>query len=344
MKKIYKNVRPSIHHQLQYWKRRAEQIPDEELRKQALASIGTKQFHCEGGGIYALLAPEAKRNDVYTFIVAYQTISDYLDNLCDRSVSLDQQNFRVLHQAMIDALSEQSSEQDYYQYQEHRDDGGYLQDLVQACQNSLAKLPYAEAYRANMLLLCQLYCDLQVHKHIDIEKRESALLDWWNHYQASYADLSWYEFAAATGSTLGIFYYATMSVVGYSDQMNEKILRAYFPYVQGLHILLDYFIDQAEDEEEGDLNFCAYYPVEAEKRRRMKWMYAQAQASTEGLPHEQFHHMVIDGLLAIYLSDPKVKRRQDVKKSAINIIKHGSWKANFFYYHCWWIHRWGKKV
>ena len=61
-----------------------------------MASIETKTFHCEGGALYALLA-EAHRDDAIRFIVAYQTISDYLDNLCDRSTSLDPEDFTLLH-------------------------------------------------------------------------------------------------------------------------------------------------------------------------------------------------------------------------------------------------------
>lgn len=61
---------------------------NDELHSQAIASIEHKTFHCEGGGILALLANE-HREECIRFIVAYQTISDYLDNLCDRSTSLD---------------------------------------------------------------------------------------------------------------------------------------------------------------------------------------------------------------------------------------------------------------
>ncbi|MCG6537452.1 MAG: tetraprenyl-beta-curcumene synthase family protein, partial [Syntrophales bacterium LBB04] len=102
--KIFLQVRPYVHRYLQDWRERAVRIPDPELRKQALASIDTKTFHCEGGSIYALLAgdnyPEAIR-----FVVAYQTISDYLDNLCDRSSSSDPEDFRLLHRSMRHALA-----------------------------------------------------------------------------------------------------------------------------------------------------------------------------------------------------------------------------------------------
>lgn len=345
MTAIYIKVLPAIHRQLSFWKRKAEAIPNPELRKQALASIESKQFHCEGGGIYSLLAPLEKRDKVITFIVAYQTISDYLDNLCDRSLSLDPENFRRLHQALFDAVSGNMRTSDYYAYQEHQDDGGYLVELVKACQATLVDLPTYEGYQAKVLTLCQLYCDLQVHKHIDQEKREEALTEWWSLHQETFSQLEWYEFAAATGSTLGIFYYASLaSQSHYSDKMQGDAFAAYFPYVQGLHILLDYFIDQSEDRQGGDLNFCFYYPSEEQKFRRLDWFYKRALDSVEGLPHARFHQMLIEGLLGIYLADPKVKKQEDVSDIAKRLLKSKAWSTRFFHFNGGLVHRKGKKV
>ena len=92
--KILLQVRPRVHAHLRHWTERARAIPSPELRRQALASIADKTFHCEGGGIYSLLAGE-RRGEAVRFIVAYQTISDYLDNLCDRSTSLDSDDCRI---------------------------------------------------------------------------------------------------------------------------------------------------------------------------------------------------------------------------------------------------------
>jgi tetraprenyl-beta-curcumene synthase len=342
---IYKKVLPPIHRQLTYWKQRAEKIPNLELRKQALASITSKQFHCEGGGIYALLVDEEKRDKVITFIVAYQTISDYLDNLCDRSVSLDPENFRCLHQSMVDAVSGKTTQTSYYTYQVDQDDGGYLEDLVRACHAALRDLPTYEGNKANVLTLCHLYCDLQVYKHIDKEKREEALEDWWSSHQSTFSQLEWYEFAAATGSTLGIFYYVALSSQAYhSEKLHQQVFEAYFPYVQGLHILLDYFIDQNEDRQGGDLNFCFYYPSEEDKLRRLEWFYKRAQDAVQCLPQSSFHQMMVDGLLGMYLADRKVKKQQDVKQIAKKILKRRPWSTRLFFLNCWIIHRKGKKV
>ena len=79
-------VRPAARTFLQGWKERARRIPDPELRRQALASIEAKTFHCEGGSLCGLTAGDNYRQAI-EFIVAYQTISDYLDNLCDQHIA-----------------------------------------------------------------------------------------------------------------------------------------------------------------------------------------------------------------------------------------------------------------
>ena len=127
--RIFLQVRPVTHHYLLEWKHRADAIPDSELRRQAQMSIDTKTFHCEGGSIYGLLA-ENNYQEAIKFIVAYQTISDYLDNLCDRSTSLNPDDFRALHEAMIHALTPDAALALYYRFREQRNDGGYLAALV----------------------------------------------------------------------------------------------------------------------------------------------------------------------------------------------------------------------
>lgn len=51
MNRVYKYVLPEVRECLHFWRQDANGIPDPELRKQALASIETKEFHCIGGGI-----------------------------------------------------------------------------------------------------------------------------------------------------------------------------------------------------------------------------------------------------------------------------------------------------
>lgn len=331
MTNVYRHVLPKVHEELNEWKAKAEMIPDQELRTQALASIETKTFHCEGGAILALLALQ-KRDKAIRFIVAYQTISDYLDNLCDRSTSLDPKDFRSLHEAMFHALTPGEKPINYYQFRTEQNDGGYLQQLVETCQSVIETLPYREEITHYIHELASYYCDLQVHKHVKVEERVPRLTAWFEDHADKLPTMSWYEFSACAGSTLGIFCLVSYALREDCDEdLLSNVVDSYFPWVQGLHILLDYFIDQQEDRDGGDLNFCFYYADIDELKERFAHFVKQAHQSVRNLPNANFHHMIIDGMLGIYLADKKVSEQNDVALASIYIRKQGGRWTKFFY-------------
>jgi tetraprenyl-beta-curcumene synthase len=339
MKRVYKYVLPEVRAELGLWRARAEAIADPELRKQALDSMNAKQFHCEGGGVYAAANLE-QRQVLIPLIVALQTISDYLDNLCDRSTSLDPNDFRLLHQSMIDAVSPELVTTNYYALREEQDDSGYLAALVAQCRTSIAALPAYSLVQEHVVELVKLYGDLQVYKHIAQADREPALLSWWERHSSRYPQLMWNEFAAATGSTLGMF----MLFLAASDPKLDaaqaaSIRNHYFPSICGLHILLDYLIDQAEDRIGGDLNFCSYFENQQMLNDRMGQMVQAARKSADELPFGHFHRMIVEGLVALYLSDPKVRDQRDVRKTAKLLMKGSPWTRVFFWLNSHWIRK-----
>ncbi len=281
-KLVFKDIFPIVHRELDYWEERANSIPNEELRIQARASIANKAFHCEGGSILALLAGDNKTK-VIQFIVAYQTISDYLDNLCDRSTSLDPADFALLNESMKHALNPQAELKNYYEQREDQNDGGYLADLVKTCQEVLRDLPHYEEIQPYLFELCGYYCDLQIHKHVIWEERVDRLQAWFETYRHRLPEgMTWYEFSACAGSTLGIFCLVSYAVrPRFRNDLAKDVRDAYFPYVQGLHIMLDYFIDQEEDRIGNDLNFCFYYESEKKMIERLCYFLEQANLDIE---------------------------------------------------------------
>ena len=331
MSNIYWRILPEVHQEIEYWKGRANAIPNPELRKQALASIETKTFHCQGGAIFALLASKKRRASI-RFIVAYQTISDYLDNLCDRSTSLDPDDFAALHVSMMDALNLDSDSKNYYQFRTDQDDGGYLADLVATCQNVLKDVDHYANIKPYLTELCGYYCDLQIHKHVVVEERIPRLKKVFQSVKSSIPKMEWYEFSACSGSTLGIFCLLSYAMrKDFKEEYAEKIRNGYFPYIQGLHILLDYFIDQEEDRIGGDLNFCFYYENDQTLFNRLHHFLIEADRHTDKLPNQKFHQLINRGLLGIYLSDEKVNKQKPIRKMAKEIIKVGGSVSYFFY-------------
>jgi len=328
-------VVPKVDEELARWRRALESSPDPELRAQGLASLRRKRFHAIGGSVYSLESRASR--GLVRLIVAYQTISDYLDNLCDRAGVCDTAAFERLHQAMLDALSKARAAADgmergrgletdgYYGLYPRKADGGYLRSLVEECTSQIARLPgYDAAVEAEALRLARLYADLQVRKHAAPEERVPLLLDWWRRESGATTgmvqgvglpDIAWWEFAAASGSTLGVFALFSFAagggpghgpLQGLGPDPARELSRAYFPWVGGLHILLDYLIDLNEDAREGDLNFVSFYRDERERRERLGYFVDKALQAVSRLPNASFHEMVVKGLLAMYLSDPKV--------------------------------------
>ncbi|MFF2090403.1 tetraprenyl-beta-curcumene synthase family protein [Paenibacillus sp. NPDC058174] len=339
MYRVYKYILPEVENELSKLRAMAERIPDGELRTQALDSLAGKKFHCQGGAVYACANLE-QRHILIPLIVALQTISDYLDNLCDRSTSLDPDDFRLLHQSMLDAVDPAAEPKDYYALRKEKDDGGYLRHLVLVCQRNVALLPSYGSVQRVVSELVGLYSDLQVYKHIRKDLRETELLAWWHEHESRYPHLRWNEFAAATGSTLGMFMlFLAASGDGLSASDADSIRRIYFPHVCSLHILLDYLIDQEEDKAGGDLNFCNYYESSSLLVDRIGWIASKAREDVQQLPAPRFHRLVIEGLLALYLSDPKVKTQSDVMRVTRKLMKNSPLTRLFFLINSIWIRK-----
>ncbi|MEK3934948.1 tetraprenyl-beta-curcumene synthase family protein [Sporosarcina sp. FSL W7-1349] len=332
MSRVYRDVMPVVHEELRYWKQRADLIPNAELRRQALASIEQKTFHCEGGAILALTAL-GRKDEAIRFIVAYQTISDYLDNLCDRSTSLDPDDFAALHEAMEDAVTVGAPVRAYYRFRNDRDDGGYLVELMHTCQSVLGTMPHYEFIQPYLQKLCRVYSDLQIHKHVRQEERVDRLQAWFAKHRNGLPEMGWHEFSACAGSTLGIFCLVSYALrPDFQDTYPDLIYQGYFPFIQGLHIMLDYLIDQEEDREGGDLNFCFYYDTVEDLFDRLLYFFNVADAYASNLPDARFHKLIIRGLLGIYLSDRKVSAQKDVKPLARKLLKQGGAVSRFFYW------------
>lgn len=327
-----KHVIPRVDHELDRWQRTAEAIPNPHLRNQALASIAHKRFHAQGGSVFAAATPQVAEA-IVPLIVALQTISDYLDNLGDRTDSLNEEDFRALHQSMLDAVRSEPVRHDYYRFHPNRDDGGYLEELVAECQRCVAALPDYHLVEAEVVRHVERYCDLQVYKHLPLSQREKRLIEWHQTHPDRNDALMWWEFAAASGSTLGMFTLFLEAARGTTEARVARLSEVYFPWVCGLHILLDYLIDQEEDRREGDLNFVSYYPSREEALQGMSAIILRAREEIATLPDAGFHTAVLEGLLGLYLTDSKVEA-QGMEAFARSLIATASGRTRLVFAYC----------
>ena len=284
---------------------KAESIPDPQLREEALASIDAKAFHVAGACIHATFLPPDAAQAFIEIVVPLETIYDYLDNLCDRHPIVDPHAYPVLHQAIADALDPSLRPRNYYASGPNGHDGGYLAALVEQTQRALAHAPHLDRLKPVLAEAARFYSELQSNKHLPVGEREIVCVEWYERNRQRFGELDWHEFACACGSNFHVFA-PLFAAFSESPDTIEAAYDAYFPYVCALHILLDSFIDQAEDREHGDLNFAVVYGGEVSLRRRVAQMTAEARSRLAALPNPRAHRFVLDVMMLFYLSHPKI--------------------------------------
>ena len=298
---------------------RAERIPDRALREQALASIDGKAYHVQGGCILATFMRGEAMQRYIAIVAAVETIYDYLDNLCDRLPGVPQAAYATLHESLIDALDDRRTPADYYRDGPAGDDGGYLRSLVDAARAGLRALPNYAAVRDRLVEVARYYAELQVLKHGPAGAREGACDAWYARNRERFPGLSWWEFAAACGSSLPVFALIELASREQLDARDvDATLGAYFPGVSAVHILLDYFIDQAEDREHGELNFVACYASRADAVRGLRRLVTSTLARVHTLARAAHHRFVVEAMCVFYLTHPKVfEQRLDAESAAL---------------------------
>jgi tetraprenyl-beta-curcumene synthase len=283
---------------------RAEQIPDEALRREALASVDGKAYHVAGACILAtFLEPQSARK--YIAVVApLESIYDYLDNLCDRHPNVSIEAYPVLHQAIADALDPSSAPRDYYKLGPSGDDGGYLLWLVTRTQQALGSIAGYEALQDSFRISAELYAEMQTYKHYPANQREPALKAWYER-EGQGLDLEWHEFACAAGSQFQV-YAPLYELAAGRPQAIGAAYQAHFPAVAALHVLLDSFIDQAEDREHEELSFAAVYESPERLAERVAALAGRAKRGFDALPEPARHRFVLRIMALFYLTHPKV--------------------------------------
>lgn len=284
----------------------ARAIPDARLRDEALASISAKAYHVAGGCILATFLPDGQARRYVAIVAPLETIYDYLDNLCDRHPDVSPDAYPVLHRAIADALDPNAGTHDYYALGPPGDDSGYLKRLVTRTQRSLAEIGTNPALQTAFTEAAQLYGEMQTYKHYPASQREGECVAWFaRRRDARSRALRWYEFACAAGSQFQVYAPLFVHLAGYQNSVADTYA-AYFPSVAALHVLLDSFIDQAEDRDHGELNFAALYDGPEHLRRRVAEMSGAATRALAGLPRPDEHRFVLRVMALFYLTHPKV--------------------------------------
>ncbi len=305
--RFLRSVVPRATRELETIRERAQRIPDAALRAEALESIDAKAYHVQGGCIFATFLPATAAHRYIRIVAALETIYDYLDNLCDRLPDVPAEAYPALHEALQDAVDSARTPSDYYRAGPARDDGGYLAWLVETVRAGVAELPSLAAVAPQLAESAQFYSELQSFKHLASGERERVCREWYGRNRARFPELEWWEFAAACGSSLPVFamlFLASQESPAPADVATT--FAAYFPGISALHILLDYYIDRAEDREHGELNFFDCYATSAQALKRMRALALATTQRLRAIASPARHRFVLNAMCVFYLTHPKI--------------------------------------
>ncbi|MDP9017823.1 MAG: tetraprenyl-beta-curcumene synthase family protein [Candidatus Eremiobacteraeota bacterium] len=312
---------PQAKDALQEIEDRATRIEDPAFRHEALTSIQGKSYHVAGGSFFATFLPPPQAVQYIRLIAPLESLYDYLDNLCDRHPQVPIEAFPVLHEALRDALDPDAEMRDYFRVGPQTNDGGYLASLVMQTRSALLTIPNYRALLPYLHEACEYYAALQTYKHYPSKTRVSALQAWHAANLPRFQELGWWEFAAGCGSQFHVYVLFFIALGGGTPDEAMQAYDAYFPEICAIHVLLDDFIDQAEDAEHGELNFITRYPSFEKMRERFGDLSRISESRIAKLDHSHPHRVLFRIMTLFYLTHPKVYEQnlnQQAKKLLAN--------------------------
>ncbi len=297
----------------------AERIPDAELRAQALSSLTAKAYHVAGASILATFLPSVAREHYVEIVAPLESIYDFLDTLCDRHPETPPAAFRQLHEALKDALDPGRPLHQYYLFGPAGDDGDYLHTLVRRVRRALPRLGDYELLLPYFRESAALYTDAQTFKHLPPGERERACIDWHAREGTRFGDLSWWEFGAAAGSQFHVYAALYAAFCSEFDRITETY-NAYFPALAALHVLLDSFIDRAEDHAHAELNWVDCYASEEAFLERAHVLAGRAREAFRNLATPRAHLFTQRIMSLFYLTHPKIDQ-QGIDREALALLR-----------------------
>jgi tetraprenyl-beta-curcumene synthase len=307
---------PAASAELRKWRGRAVEIPDQAIRGVAVGALDRKRGNTHGAGMFWTL-PRVRNPDLLRLLVTYQVMWDYLDSIGERGATVETAGARQMHLALVDALDPGGPTSDYYRHRPGCGDGGYLCALVHACRQYCLRLPSFQ--RVRPLLVCEAArVNVQAINHDpNAASRETALREWVARELSSDAgrgqfdEVEWFELAAAAGANMAI--YALLGIgaePALSDLHVQRIRDTYFPWVSAVVTMLDSYVDQREDIDNGDQVYIAHYRTPELATRQVCELIRRSFTAASALPNGERHALIVACMIAMYLSKDSARTRE----------------------------------
>jgi tetraprenyl-beta-curcumene synthase len=286
------------------WRGQARRIPDPLLRSLALAAL-EKRGNIEGAAAFAAFAPWRRRAAAVRAAGAFQCAYNLLDMLGEQPSADPVRDGRRLHEALVFALTPGAPRLDWYELHPQREDGGFLDSLLDECRTAFVQLPAAQTVQPWARDAAERIADFQSLNLSEAQGDHAGLAQWGERATPAGTDLRWWETAAAAGSSLAVHaLIAAAAEPGLNAEQARSLSDAYFPWIGCLHSLLDNLIDKREDEAAGHRSLLEYYPP-ADAAARLGELTLRARAAAANIPNSLRHRVMLTAMIANYLSSPE---------------------------------------
>ncbi len=304
--RYWSTVASLVHTQLDYWKLRAEGIPDPTLKKIALVNLAEEGFNAQATATLATLAPREYRESVVEAIVGLQILYDYLDSLIERPLTDPLGEGSQLYNAFMDAIIlDRVPRGDYYPLTHESDDDGYLEDLVGVVRDALTRLPSQTAIAGVSAHSVKRCAEAQVHAHATALLGD-AQLEVWAITNAAGTGLQWREFLAGAVSS-GLALHALTAAAADPQTSHEQALTVDELYLSvcAVTTLLDGLVDYEQDmRSTGRPGYIRYYEDNDALAQGLRSLVRGAASVARNIPHGAYHLMTLVGVVAYYVSGP----------------------------------------
>jgi tetraprenyl-beta-curcumene synthase len=306
-------VAPAVRRELRGWERRAEEIPDPDLKALARAKLREEGFNAEVAATLATRATRARRGDVIRAIVALEVMYDYLDALTERPTPDPLVAGRDLFQAFLDALALDA--------EPRLTPDAYLAALRDTVRGSLAGLP-ALAQVAPVARASAARCaEAQLRLHAAPILGSDGLERWARQAAAAAGEapapgagqagaaLAWREWlAGAAASVLAVHALIVAAADARTTAAQARAIDAAYLSICALSTLADSLADHDRDARAGAPGFNRLYGADGELTGALSDLARRGLAQARALPDGAHHAMTLVGVVAYYTSSPGARR------------------------------------
>lgn len=293
---------PAVAREVRAWRRKALAIPDAPIRADAAHSLAHKRTHIDGAALFSIL-PRMRSLPLLRLLAAFEVMCDFLDCASERGADRGQENGRLLHWALVEALLPGSPTSDYYMHHPWGQDGGYLDVLVDVCRESCLQLPFFEDVRELVLQEARRAQVLAINHDLDPVQRDTGLREWAADEGAGDYDVTWFEFTGAASAPLTIYALFALSTESIPRECEvARVHDAYLPWISAATTMLDSYVDQLEDAANGDHSYVSHYSRRVQATRRIGRLLRQSFARVGRCSRSEHHILIVACMAAMYLS------------------------------------------